>query len=254
MSNLKSFFNLFLPTSQKTKDYWSHFMDEQVRQWGISDANVHTASVAPPSFTAGECAWPCFGVCILPIHTAQTVWRLTVCGPLGHTEMKHRVYGQLIWEDRLIVTILNVKQTVMSAINEGTNQVFERKISCTHYSCVGICALKVKVLVTQSRLSLCSPMNCSPPGSSVHGILQARIVEYVAIPFSRGSSQPGDQTQVSCIAGRVFTVWDTLVHVIWPPSPLHDFKVRHLHDYCWVTYSMIFHFHWHLEGDHVKGH
>ena len=94
----------------------------------------------------------------------------------------------------------------MSAINEGTNQVFERNISCTYYSCVGICALKVKVLVTQSRLSLCSPMNCSPPGSSVHGILQARIVEYVAIPFSRGSSQPGDQTQVSFIAGRVFTV------------------------------------------------
>ena len=42
----------------------------------------------------------------------------------------------------------------------------------------------------------------SPPGSSVHGIFQARVLEWVAISFSRGSSQPRDQTQVSCIAGR----------------------------------------------------
>ena len=48
--------------------------------------------------------------------------------------------------------------------------------------------------------TLCDPMDCSPPGSSVHGILQARILEWVAIPFSRGSSTPRDQTQVSCIA------------------------------------------------------
>ena len=47
-------------------------------------------------------------------------------------------------------------------------------------------------------------MGCSPPGSSVHGILQARILEWVAIPFSRGSSQLRDQTWVSCIAGRFF--------------------------------------------------
>ena len=47
--------------------------------------------------------------------------------------------------------------------------------------------------------TLCNPMECSPPGSSVHGIFQARILEWVAIPLSRGSSQPRDQTQVSCI-------------------------------------------------------
>ena len=50
-------------------------------------------------------------------------------------------------------------------------------------------------------------MDCSQPGFSVHGILQARILEWVAISFSRGSSWPGDWTQVSCIAGRVFTHW-----------------------------------------------
>ena len=66
---------------------------------------------------------------------------------------------------------------------------------------------KVKALVTQLCLILCDPMDCSPPGSSVHGILQARTVEWIAIPFSRESFQPRDRTQVSCIAGRFFTVW-----------------------------------------------
>ena len=59
-------------------------------------------------------------------------------------------------------------------------------------------------LLTQSYSTLCDPMDCSPPGSSVQGILQARILEWVAISFSRGSSQPRDWTQVSCIAGRLY--------------------------------------------------
>ena len=58
--------------------------------------------------------------------------------------------------------------------------------------------------VTQSCLTLCNPMDCSPPGSSVHGILQARILEWVAIPFSRGSSWHRDRICVSCIAGGFF--------------------------------------------------
>ena len=65
----------------------------------------------------------------------------------------------------------------------------------------------VVVLVTQSWPTLCEPMNCSLPGSSVHGILQARTLEWVAIPFSRWSSQPKDQTRVSCIIGRFFYIW-----------------------------------------------
>ena len=69
--------------------------------------------------------------------------------------------------------------------------------------------LKVKVLVAQSCPTLCDPRDCSLPGSSVHGILQARILEWVAIPFSRGPSQPRDWTQVSCIAGKFFTIWAT---------------------------------------------
>ena len=60
------------------------------------------------------------------------------------------------------------------------------------------------VLVAQSCPTFCSPVNCNLPGSSTHGIFQASILEGVAIPFSRGSSQPRDHTQVSLIAGRFF--------------------------------------------------
>ena len=63
-------------------------------------------------------------------------------------------------------------------------------------------ALKQIVLVAQSFLTLCNPRNCSPPGSSVHGILQAGILEQIAIPFSRGSSQPRDQIQVSVLLNK----------------------------------------------------
>ena len=63
--------------------------------------------------------------------------------------------------------------------------------------------------VAQSCPTLCNPMGCNIPGSSVHGILQARILEWVAISFSRGSSRPRDRTQVSCIIGRCFTIWAT---------------------------------------------
>ena len=64
-------------------------------------------------------------------------------------------------------------------------------------------------LITQSYQTLCDPMDCSPPGSSVHGIPQARILERVAMPSPRGSSQPRDLTHVSRIAGRFFTIWAT---------------------------------------------
>ena len=63
----------------------------------------------------------------------------------------------------------------------------------------------MSLLVTQSCPTLCDPMDCGPPGSSVRGILQARILEWVAMPSSRELSQTRDQTQVSHIAGGFFT-------------------------------------------------
>ena len=68
-------------------------------------------------------------------------------------------------------------------------------------------SFKVCVLVAQSCPTLCDPLDCSPPGPSVHGILQVRIPEWIAIPFSRGSSWPRDQTLVFCIADKFFTIW-----------------------------------------------
>ena len=64
---------------------------------------------------------------------------------------------------------------------------------------------EVKVNVAQSCPTVCDPTDYSPPGSSVHGVLQARKLEWVAVPFSSGSSQPRNRTGVSCIAGGFFT-------------------------------------------------
>ena len=64
-------------------------------------------------------------------------------------------------------------------------------------------------LITQACPTLCDPLDCNPPGSSVHGILQARILKWVAFPFSRGSSQPRYWIWVSCVTGRFFYHWDT---------------------------------------------
>ena len=73
--------------------------------------------------------------------------------------------------------------------------------------CVCVCVC-VCMLVTQLCLTLCNLMDSSPPGS-VHGILQARILEWVATSFSKGSCWPRDWTQPSYIAGRFFTAWTT---------------------------------------------
>ena len=73
-----------------------------------------------------------------------------------------------------------------------------------------ICSIwAVLRFLTQSCLTLCDPVDCSLPGPSVYGILRARTLEWVAMPSSRGSSQPRDRTQVSYIAGRIFTIWAT---------------------------------------------
>ena len=78
--------------------------------------------------------------------------------------------------------------------------VLTGKVISLHFRCV--C-----VYVSQLCVTFCETMDCSPQVSSVHGILQARIQEWVVTPFPRGSSQPRDQTQVSHTAGGFFTIW-----------------------------------------------
>ena len=86
---------------------------------------------------------------------------------------------------------------------------------CTHPRSIGLSSVSyskfpgVLCFIAQSCPTLCDLMDCSPPGSSVRGILQAQVLEWVGIPFSRGSSWPRNGTWVSCIVGRVFTGWAT---------------------------------------------
>ena len=77
--------------------------------------------------------------------------------------------------------------------------------------------MKYEYEAAQSCPTLCNPVDCSLPGSFLHGILQARILEWVAISFSRGSSLTRDQTGVSRIAGRRFNLWATR-EAQWPAT------------------------------------
>ena len=106
--------------------------------------------------------------------------------------------------------------------------------------------------VTKSCPTLCDPMDGSPPGSSAHGILHARILEWIAISLSMGPSQPRDQTQVSWIAGRYFTVWiprESIPYVLASAFQFQKFvfvdvKIQKTikHNYClqnFIIYSTI---------------
>ena len=89
--------------------------------------------------------------------------------------------------------------------------------------------------------SFCDHIDCSPPGSSVRGILQARILVWVAIPLSRGSSRPRDWTWVSCIVGRFFTVWATRdAHSAYHTTPninLVRLDVNVAQESIWMSFS-----------------
>ena len=109
------------------------------------------------------------------MRTAAQVWTLAVVGPQVwlYTDTK----GSLFWD----ITVWNLL---------GRQHEINAKI--------------VAELLSRTQL-FCEPMDCSPPGSSVHGILQGTTLEWVAVPFSRGSSWPRDWTPVSCLVGGFFT-------------------------------------------------
>ena len=83
--------------------------------------------------------------------------------------------------------IRNLEQAVSTLVNSTAQWNQGSRLGCVPV-----------YLVTQSCLTLCNPIHCSLPGFSVHGLLQARVLEWVAFSSSRGSSWPRDQTQVSC--------------------------------------------------------
>ena len=104
-------------------------------------------------------------------------------------------------------TIKNAKLQIEGNFPTWQN-IFIKTLELISYSIVEDWKLSPKESeVTQSYLTLCDHMDYNLPCSSVHGIFQARVLEWVAISFSRGSSWPRDRTWVSCIVGRGFTVW-----------------------------------------------
>ena len=127
------------------------------------------------------------------------------------------------WNDWLLQSTgrtnqrLNDKYMQGTMLNASVTSFGSHKShACVHAKSLWLC------------LTLCNPMNCSPPGSSVHGILQARILEWVVMP-SRGSSRPRDRTHVSCLLG-----WQAGSLPLVPPGKPHQSHMR------WLLLSSLF--------------
>ena len=138
-------------------------------------------------------------------HSSILAWRIPWTEEPGRVQPmgSHRVgYNQQLSTLRIITwerEALPRKQNVI--VVEWCVWVFEFFDKCGNRKQTSLHWLwmEVKILVAQSCPTLCDPMNCGPPGSSVHGILQGGTLEWVAIPFSRGSSWPRDRTRVFCV-------------------------------------------------------
>ena len=147
-------------------------------------------------------------------YSSVLAWRLpgTGCRLWGRTESDTT---EATWEKQQQQNTMNfyVPTSQVAIVNTWhVLSINSHTLLLTNYiklflSLIYICA--VLCLVTQSCPTLCDPMDCHLPGFFVHGILEARILEWVAMPFSRGSSWPRNQTGVSCIAGGFFTSWAT---------------------------------------------
>ena len=136
-------------------------------------------------------------VCVLATQSCPTLCDLMDCSPPGSS-----IYG--ILQSRILDWVAfpfsrgpsrtrcepwSPTLQAYSLLNEPPRKplLYSRTLFLIH-----LVYVKVKVLVAPSCPTPCNPMNCSPPGSSVHGTLQARILEWIAISFSRGSSRPRD--------------------------------------------------------------
>ena len=140
------------------------------------------------------------------LHLTQGLWLTPARNP---TSLGHKVV--LIQATHLWVQTSSDANAVSESEMRAQKCLFSWASTLLDHTrnlagCVYVC---VCVLVAQSCLTLCDTLDCSPPGSSVHGILQAGILEWVAIPFSRRFSQLKNWTRVSCIVGRFCTIWDT---------------------------------------------
>ena len=128
------------------------------------------------------------------------------------------------------------------------HRIFSVGIFLTFYRFIGFRISEIfwffmgsNVLVVQS-LWIYDPMDCSLPGFSVYGTFKAKILEWVAIPFSSESSQPRDQTQVSWIVGRFFTIWATREAPCFHDNLLHNSIQLHnsIHKIYWLELFIVY--------------
>ena len=166
--------------------YWFFFRDGKESACRVGDPGSIPALGRSPGEGNG---YPLQYSC-LENPMDRGAWRATVHG-VGHNwatlEMKKLSHFR---DEERGLQRLSSQPKVIKAVSPIPRSV----LFC---ECVCVC---VCVCVTQSSPTLCKPTDCIPQGSSVHGTSQARTLERVAIPFSRGTSQPGDWTHVSCIA------------------------------------------------------
>ena len=112
-----------------------------------------------------------------------------------------------IWQQLKVITPASGSYSLSTCCHPGISLNWFKGLSLPH-ACTS-----AKLL--QLCSTVCCSMDYSPPGSSVHGIFQARILEWVTIPFSKRSSWPWHQTWFSCIAGGFFTIWATRKTGVW---------------------------------------
>ena len=162
------------------------------------DKSLHPQGHSLPIYEKATCA-------VLPIsHSSQNMikWEKKTCAgaPCAHESWTKQTF-QALWESLKENMLWKTDSSKSIAGSEGHSPG-------SHWSYrpgIGLASLLcswVRAQSVQSCLTLCEPMDYSPPGSPVHGILQARLLEKAAIPFSRGSSQPRDRTYISFVIGR----------------------------------------------------
>ena len=143
------------------------------------------------------------------------VWITTNCGKL----LKRWEYQTTLpasWEICMQVKKQYLEPDMEEWTGSKVGKEYVKTVYC-HPAYLTSMQSKIETEISQPCLTLCDPMDCSLPGSCVHGISQARILEWVDISFSRGSSKSRDQTQVSCIAhhAKCWTGWSSAGIKIW---------------------------------------
>ena len=139
------------------------------------------------------------------LRQSLTVWIITNCGKV-FKRWEYQTILPASWGTCKQVKKQQLKLDMEQQTGSKLGNEFVKAVYC-HPAYLTYMQSESESELTQLCPTLCNPLDCSPPGSSVHGILQARILEWVAISFSRGSSRRREWIQVSCIAGRCFNLW-----------------------------------------------